>query len=401
MTPYASFRDVFGSLLLALSVLLLPLAASAAATATYHFHDPSPIGTLHVRQPVITWKVWPGNGLRIARVWLAVNGKAVPVAYSQEQRAVVYRCPKPLPVGSYAVTCRIEFDNSQSVERDWRFTVAGTASGGLLPAPDSQQKAAWEIANALRQRIGLPPLRLDERLCAAATAHAAYLERNPWGGHEQRRGDPGFVGEHPAERTAAFGYPGACFENVAQGNPSLSSSLQTLFDAPYHRIAFLQPGSPEFGAGAVGRTVTLTFGQTEGEKIVRSPGDGQDDVPTVWQGGELPDPLRIHGASGTGGSVGYPILLARFTARSSRIKLATATLTTDDGAIVPVYVNTPDNDDMLTNAVVLIPRRPLRPHTTYRVSVNLRAGNGAYTAHRWQFTTGPDSARPHRSARRR
>ena len=74
-----SFRAVFVSLLFAPGALLF-LSSSVQASTTYHYYDPAPVGTLHVRQPVITWKVWPGSGLRITGVSLVVNGKTVPGA---------------------------------------------------------------------------------------------------------------------------------------------------------------------------------------------------------------------------------------------------------------------------------------------------------------------------------
>lgn len=364
--------------------------APPAAAAEYRFHQPAPVGVLHVARPTITWKVWPTDStLRVTRVALSVNGVRQPgAAYSETERAVVYVCDRPLTPGDYRVSCRIQFARTQpTAPKEWTFTVASDAVASL-PAPTEEQQDAFALANNYRRMLGLPDFVMDARLCAAAGAHSDYMSRNEQIGHEQQAGHVGFVASRSWERMAAFGYAGGSYENVEYGSPTRSSALRGLFDAPYHRIPFLQPGAPVFGAGFAGKATTVLFGTTEEEAAVCSPCDNQRDVPLLWDGNETPNPLRIHGAEGSG-PVGYPITLAYFSPAKTSLRVLSATLVaTQTGRAVPCWTNTPENDDFLKYAVVLIPKSPLQPRTTYQVIVRAQTETGGDASRAWRFTTG-------------
>lgn len=394
-----SFAAAFPLLSRTVRVLLLLLFAGSifvarpAGAAEYRFHQPAPVGVLYVARPTITWKVWPTDkALRVTRVALSVNGVRQPGAiYSEAQRAVVYVCDRPLLPGDYRVSCQIQFARTQpTAPREWTFTVASDAVADL-PAPTSEQQDALSLANEYRRLLGLPDFVMDARLCAAAGAHSEYMDRNEQIGHAQQAGRVGFVARRSWERMAAFGYAGGSYENVEYGSPTRSSALQGLFDAPYHRIPFLQPGAPVFGAGFAGKATTVLFGTTEDEATICYPFDGQRNVPTHWDGNETPNPLRVHGAQGRG-PIGYPITLAYFSPAKTFPRVVSATLVAvQTGATVPCWINTPENDDFLKCAVVILPKSPLQPRTAYQVIVRCAAqtGAGAQSVSRtWRFTTG-------------
>ncbi len=390
----------------ALVVLILaPSSAThAAEMACRMAAEPSPVGTVHVARPTIGWGIWPSTaGTRVTNVVLTLNGARVPARYAPAERAVAYEPSDALTPGTYEAHCRVTFNQTWPVEKTWRFTIASGASARLAD-PDERQTKAVAIANRFRRTLGLPDFSLDGRLCASALAHALYLDNTHGFGHAQQASLPGFVGAGPGERNAAFGFSGGCYEDVSSGVPTVAASVSGLFDAPYHRIPFLQPGTPAFGAGFAGDNCALEFGMTtvgeDTEAVVVSPAHGQTNVPLSWDGVETPSPLRVHENANDAGPVGYAIAFASFALAGgdaggpARLRVSRATLTLEEtGAAVPFFLNTPANDDHLSNAAFLIPTRPLRPGTTYRVSVRAEA-NGRDVSRTWTFTTaaGTDDA---------
>lgn len=378
-------------------LVLAPGAARAAEMACRMAAEPSPVGIVHVARPSIGWGIWPSTaGTRVTNVVLTLNGARVPARYVEAERAVAYEPDDALAPGTYEAHCRVTFNQVWPVEKTWRFTVASGASARLAD-PDERQAKAFLVANRFRRTLGLPDFSLDSRLCASALAHARYLDQTHGFGHAQQASLPGFVGAGPGERNAAFGFSGGCYEDMSSGVPSVAAPVRGLFDAPYHRIPFLQPGAPAFGAGFAGDNCALEFGMTtlagaNEQAVVVSPCHGETDVALSWDGVETPSPLRVHGDR-AGGPVGYPIAFACFAPDSGaeggpvRLRVSRATLTVEDtSAAVPFLLNTPDNDDHLSNAVLLIPTHPLLAGTTYRVSIQAEA-DGRDVSRSWTFTT--------------
>ena len=371
-------------LLLLLPVPLFPPAPAHARTRTYRYAPPQPAGIVPFARPTVYWHIWPEGSVRRTRVSLSINGKRVDAGYSAARRAVAYEIADPLAPGAYTVDCRLVFDDDTPIERTWQFTVAEGAVADL-PAADAAQRAAGDQVNAYRRRAGLEPLILDARLCASASGHAGYLRDRPDAGHLQREGDAGFVGARPGDRNAAFGYYGDSFEGVDHGTRTLTGAVRGLFEAPYHRRAFLQPGTTDFGVGRSGRATALEFGRSAVEATVVYPADGQRNVPLSWDGIETPSPLWLH--AGARAPVGFVITLFQYGPEDSAVRVSEATLHTDGGEPVPFYLNTSDVDPAVEDGVFLIPKKPLMPHTTYRVSLTATSG-GRDISRTWRFTTG-------------
>ena len=368
------------ALLLALGIGLIA-GTKPARAVQYQAEAPGPVGELRVARPALAWKVLAVGESKITEVELTLNGAPVPARYAEN--TVAYTPEEPLAPGPYTVKCTVVLDGEWPVSKSWRFSIAHTAQV-QIPLPDAGQKSALAVANAYRSTLGLPPLRLDPRLCAAARAHSDYLEKNGLLAHDQRPDRPGYLAGRPAERRAVFGYAGGCYENIGQGSPTVEQAVRDLFDAPYHRLAFLQPGSPDFGAGTVGDRTTLEVGTTNDSGVVVYPGDGQRNVPTRWEGNELPDPLRLHPGRAP---VGYAITFFHFSPQGGRVRVTQARLTNGQGAPVPIYLNTPENDDELKNGALLIPRQPLLPGGSYKVAVTATTETGESLSRTWSFTT--------------
>ena len=368
---------------LLLSFAFLPSAAHANRTEYSEF-EPAPSGSLRVSRPTVAWKIIPHGGAQVTAVELELNGKSVTATYEAARQAVWYTPQTALAAGSYAVHCKVVIDNEVPVEKDWKFSVSRDASP-LLSGPTTSQKAVCDEINAVRRNMNLPLLTVDNRLCAAAAGHCAYLAQTNQASHHQTSSNSGFVGTTAGERVGTFGYAGGCYESISAGVATPTGAVRGLFDAPYHRAPFLQPGVFDMGAGVDGKFVTLLFGTSAASGIVTYPADGQKNVPVTWDGFETPNPLRVH--AGARGPMGYAITLFSFSNDETRLLVKSATLTGTDGKPVAIYLNTPQNDDFLQNGVLVIPQKPLRPGVTYHVSVNVSDEAGHDLTRSWSFTT--------------
>lgn len=366
---------IFGALLGACSTVI----ASEA-----HMRAFGPQSVVRVARPTVRWEVWPGKGSAVTDSMMTLNGREVRPKYNADGKVLEYTPPQPLEPGTYRVACKVVVDDFMPVTKSWDFKVATEAST-RLPQPSANQLKVVNAVNEIRSRIGLPPFEVDDRLCAAANTHTNYLKRNGLTGHYQRPDDPGFLGQTPSDRLNAFGYTDGSWEGVDFGSQSVQQSIRRLYDAPYHRLPFLQPGTTSIGTGFLPSHTTLEFGMSDASGTVVSPAPQERDVPVSWRGPERPDPLAIHGLSGV---VGYPIVFAYFTPQGERIYVEKARLSSSSGEKIPFALNTPDNDEHLDFAAFLIPRQPLKPYTTYEVTVEAKTKSGKDVSTSWRFTTG-------------
>ena len=376
-----------------LGVVFLAATGSHAASdkrIEFSTFEPCPTGNLAVARPTVAWKIVPHGEAQVTGVTLFINNKPVDARYDAAKKAVWYAPTQGFGAGKYAVHCEVTLDKQYPVAKDWSFTVAANAPDAPS-APTSQQMATFEAINSVRRELSLPLLSMDSRLCAAAQGHSVYIAANRRVGHTEQNGASNYSGGQTAERVASQGYAGGCFEIISHGAASSGAAVRRLFDAPYHRAAFLQPGTFDFGAGVQEQTTTLLLGTSDEAAVVTYPADNQKNAPLSWDGIETPNPLRMHHRSAADGALGYPITLfsfGTFDDEAPRLSHVSAALfTVADNKPVTVFVNSADNDPFLTNGVLLIPAKPLRPLTAYRVSVQAADAGGRPVSRTWTFTT--------------
>jgi hypothetical protein len=366
--------------------MLLILSATPADSSIQAFHRSfGPTAKLLVASPTLLWEVWPSSGARVTSVSMSVNGSPVNANYNPELRRVEYQPEHPLGAGNYNVACRVKVDDYLTVKKDWSFQVSSGAVK-ILPAPDAAQDQAVREVSRIRAELGLPKPFQEDRFNAASFAHSKYLTLNKRTGHFEQPGEPGFVASTPSQRLEVYGYSGGSWECVTYNSGGIRESIQDLFDAPYHRIPFLQPGRMPIGSGVAGRNFTLKFGNGEVAGPSYSPGNGQRYVPTSWNANETPNPLRVHMPLPR--RVGYPIVFSYFADESPTLKVVKAELSRD-GVQVPVFVNSKANDDRLDNTVFIIPTQPLKPNERYTVYFEGTVNDKSRIRHTWSFETGP------------
>ncbi len=343
------------------------------------YGDYQPRGIVKQTTPLLRWNVRSNDGQQIGSVELSINGKKVKAEYNSEKEAVEYRPNEGLDAGLYKVVCRATIPGQVTARQDWTFEVNPAGED----APIASALALDEI-NLVRKELGLPSFRSDQRANDAAMAHSRYMSQHGVCGHVESADKPGFTGVQPWDRLQAFGYQGTCYEDSCIGEGDPRAAVRLLFDAPYHRIAFLQPGSSDIGVGMIGGALTTDFIVSDQSGVSTSPSDGQNDIPLSWDGNESPSPLRIHGVSG---EVGYPIVFGYFSPNLESIRISSFEVKNERGDVVPGMLNTPANDPELRFAAVFLPSATLAPSAKYRVFVKAKTRSGKSIDRAWTFTT--------------
>ena len=340
-----------------------------------------PIGKVKLSRPMLVWEVWAGAGSKLTRFHVSINGVLVNAEYDPSGRRIWYRGEALLPAGTYEVDADAAIDDELLLKKHWRFTVSDDAASEL-PLPGEVQMRAISAVNDLRAILGLPNAHAERSLCAAAQGHAAYMRESGHVSHEEAFATKNNIGYSLDERLAAFGFVGGAAEDVGYiSKKGYEDTIKALFDAPYHRVAFLQPGSPELGTGVVDNRVALEFEMNQVEGLTVSPCNRQTNVPSTWDGFESPNPLRAHGGQAT---TGYPIVIAGFGAHPVQIATGTASLMRK-GKAIECYVNTPANDEHLRSALFLIPVHALATGK-YEAAAELTLVNGTTKSVRWSFS---------------
>lgn len=100
-----------------------------------------------------------------------------------------------------------------------------------------------EATNAVRAEAGCGPLRVDERLTAAARAHSRDMRVRDFFSHENPDG------ESPADRAAAAGYDSWGAENIAMGQQDADAVMDAWMKSPGHRKNILNCDYQAIGVG--------------------------------------------------------------------------------------------------------------------------------------------------------
>jgi len=255
------------------------------------------------------------------------------------------------------------------------------------PNPDT---LALERINFYRKAAGLKPVTADPALSKACLAHAQYLVTNAdqpsakgLGMHKEDPSLPGYTKEGSKAAASSVIYP--TDDKVA----AVDGWMATLF----HRVPLLDSRLTKVGLGFAkgdksgGFFVVNTSARDgkEAAKPVLFPADKQEDVPLNFTP-ERPDPLP----ESKDKSAGYPVTAIFPTSVS--LKDVTASLKDAAGNDIEVWLSTPEKpagDQKLfqRNAVCLIAKVPLKPSTTYTVTVRAKVNQKAWSES-WSFTTG-------------
>lgn len=315
-----------------------------------------------------------------------VQNMALTKASAQKQALCALACPSQGPQTSAETA-----------------SMVGTARpvAAMMAITGTVAEQALGRANVYRARVGVMPLLSHPALLQAAENHTNYLVTNyadasAWlyGAHGEVEGKPFFTGKWPVDRIAVANYPWAGGSEVIHGVGDPVASIDGWMATVYHRFPIIDPYN--HFAGYANHDVlpvqidVLDFGtgpQTAGIWLPAAPFplaypiDGQIDVPTAWNGAEIPDPLP----KGTRGPVGYPFTLQ---AIGGKMTIEHADLRTLAGEQIAIHPNPPDCESGRCLAVIAV--APLLPQTSYVVTASGTVGDVPFDGE-WHFTTRSDT----------
>lgn len=377
-------------------------AEQAKAEASYSYRT-APNNVIGVARPTITFYFATNLDMQPLVYSMFLNGKSVPATYDGKG-AMSYTPTQDLAPGEYKVDISINYSGYAPIEHSWKFTVASNNVKSFSDATPDQLDGLSAL-NDYRAIYGLGPVKFNDILNATATSHAKYLDDNKINQtkgatrvslHDEEPGKTGFTGKKPLDRAKYFGYStGGVGEDAALVKGTVKEAIDALFDAPYHRSPILDPYTQEVGIGRVGNYTIILFGLKfdSGSQLVVSPVPGDRFVPTSFDGNEAPDPLRMHTSAAY--PVGYPIMAQYYGNGVDKVKLISAELLDGNNKPVELYTNSPETDDSLSDAVIVLPRKPLQADSRYHVKLKLQAfkqdGSSTTETKEWDFTTEPVS----------
>lgn len=107
----------------------------------------------------------------------------------------------------------------------------------------SQLDKVIELTNLARSREGLAPLVVNDRLSAAASAHARDMAQKGYFDHLSPNG------EGPEERCRRAGVADFSGENICMGTPTAKPTVDLWLASPGHRSNILSASNRETGVG--------------------------------------------------------------------------------------------------------------------------------------------------------
>ncbi|MDR3591696.1 MAG: CAP domain-containing protein [Negativicutes bacterium] len=398
-------RFILIFLVLLLTMIVVPMATGAAQTLSF---------SLSISDGDVTTSLQPFLALRIldrrvilSDIKITLDGSQVAAAFDKSANFAWYVPNKPLATGNHVVKFTIFSPGYKPTEASIRFTVV---SGGPAPAIiDNEVTAAIAAANDWRAEAGLAPLQANYNLTVSAQRHANYLYINNGFSHFEDPGKPGFSGKFVRERAMMAGFVGLSVDEVGTSESwPVEAAVRRLADAPYHRLAFMDPNLQFVGAGVNwdtnGQGTASVFLEMAAmkpaadDRIMVYPYPGQTNAPIAWQDFEIPSPLRFS-LKQTGAMVGYPVSVSIHDDQTAELRTVYAQMTDEKGGAVPVYIvdSSLENDKVFgqdrKTDLILIPKKPLTPGTRYSVQVKLIrvlvTGETQPREIKWSFATDP------------
>lgn len=285
-------------------------------------------------------------------------------------------------------------------------TTTSNTSTGTLATPQypagSQELAAFNQLNSMRQQCGFPAVNENTLLDTAANNHYTYMVDNQVTGHYEVSGNPGFTGVTPQNRATAVGYAYQASEENSAFNSNVGGNLSiiALSSVPYHLALLFQPYSEvglKYGTYVVGATnssyvfeATLGSGvslQTLSNAPLTFPCQGTSGVDYESSApGENPTPT-INGTAITG-TMGTPIAIEANA--GDTVLLTSGYLKDPSNNTIAMNLMDSSNDsnhELGANTAVAFPSNALLPNTTYVASLAGTVNGNTFTK-QFSFTTG-------------
>ncbi len=370
-----------------------------AASFAYQV-TPADGATIRNKQPELQVQLTlQGENLESYQLYL--DGQAIAAVYQPALGLITGRPPQQLTAGRHNLRLTFVLTGYQPVELSSSFMIADNrpeyqpAITGTVPS--SLLAAGLSVLNQHRTAMALPPVTEQPLLTRSAQAHADYLARNKLFGHYEDKNQPGFTGVTVKDRAELAGYYLPVGEGLSTAVPYGGEGVESLMDAPYHRLAHINPNFTEVGIGfTLGPDCTvINYGAPQGltdDRIVLYPYPGQADAKIGWKAVETPNPLAAYGQEET--YVGYPISVSVHDSATRELQVLSARLATAAGLPIPFYLIDASKESTWKQHVFLIPRTALTPGVTYTVQIEalrlMADGSTSTLTKEWTFSTRPN-----------
>jgi len=396
---------------LVIMVAILNIVSAALVQATGEaiwYYPPTPQGNVGIRKPSILWTFSGLSSDQVKEVQMTLDGRRVDASFRDDLNSVFYLPQESLKTGRHSVSIVITLKSGVRISSPpFSFNISSTAFEEVPQTPVYEE--VRDRINYYRDIIGLNRMSIDRSLNAAANNHALYVVNSTNAGHLQSdKKHEYFTGEMPWDRTRYFGYMSPMVAENIHFKQSSIGAVDDWMDSVYHRLPLISPIYAHLGYGYAVRGTkyanVLEVGSVKynglNRRTVVYPVDRQKGVPVTWSGLEEPNPFRLYpDAKGPGG---YPITLLVSGDRVERVELVNASIT-DGTSSIGFYSFDAVNDSELAknNAIALIPKYTLKPHTAYMVNTEIKVFYSDDTSEEikkeWSFTTGGGGFETYRS----
>lgn len=289
-----------------------------------------------------------------------------------------------------------------------------TTNTGVTVAPiyaaGSQELAAFNQINGMRQQCGFPAVSENTLLDQAAVNHMGYMADQKISGHyETVTTDPHYTGYGPADRMTHVGYaPAGASEVISPDTTGIggANSVLKLTSVPYHLSAMFYPlseagisyGALNFGPANPEYTLQMDFANNASgtpaapnfsSAPLTFPCSGTTGVDYESASGESPTPY-VNGqpVNLQTNPIGTPITVVGNL--NDTVLLTSGVMIAPDGSQTPLNLTDSSNDpnkNLAPFAAFAFPTNPLQPNTQYSVTLT-GTDNGTPFSRNFSFTTG-------------
>jgi uncharacterized protein YkwD len=317
----------------------------------------------------------------------------------KDERAAIAAQPSDQEAGAYlvAVLRYLAKDEAGALDAAQHSLSPSASAAPANPNVDLDQAAADREAQALtavnryRKLAGLLPVGTSSVIHQSALAHAYYTFFNAaspgirdLGIHKEQSDGQGYIGDNVLTRAQHFGYPTRSMAEVITHRTNPAGAVTDWIDSVYHRIPILRADLLEMGYGdaylgpLTVQVMDMSYRETSSGRIILYPAPNQVNVPTAFNGNEIPDP-----APNATYPIGYPIT-ATFD-RNATVTIRAWHLRDPSAADLPGVSLMPNSPD-IENSFAFLANTPLQPGTSYTMDLSGTI-NGAPFHKTWPFTT--------------
>jgi uncharacterized protein YkwD/Tfp pilus assembly protein PilF len=322
-----------------------------------------------------------------------------PTTAAKDERAAIAAEPTDQEAGAYlvAVLRYLAKDEAAALQAAKQTVAPGGAGSApaatyvdLDQAAVDRQAVALATVNQYRRLAGLGPVTSSPVIHQSALSHAFYTFFNgalpsirDLGIHKEEATGQGYTGDNVLTRAQHFGYPQRSMAEVITHRSEPVGAVTDWIDSVYHRIPLLRADLVELGYGdaylgpMTVQVMDMSYRETATGRIIVYPAANQTNIPTAFNGNEIPDP-----APNASYPIGYPVT-ATFD-RNAKVTIGAFHFRDPSGTDLPGVTLPPGSET--ENSFAYLANVPLKAGTTYTADLTYTL-NGVAGHKTWRFTT--------------